>query len=182
MTMKLIVTAVCLSALASGPSLAADGPQSPDLAKRLVSAMTARQLDAIAAADPAEPGRYIAALAFPGVQLLVVSAPHPAAEYLKLQLTKRQFREVYGLLQNGVNVERFFFHDMGCDGLQPAADIVDVLYEGTKHTRFDGKWDVQSMSAEAYAQKVRQTDEQYARALTVLLEAVNRLPVPTAPN
>lgn len=179
--MRMILTAVCLSALVSGPTSAqSDAAKPADLAKRLVSAMSARQLDAIAATDPDEPGRFIAALAFPDVQLLVVSSRHRSVDYLKQQLAKRQFREVYGILQEGAEADRLFFHDMGCDGLQPAGETVDVVYEGSaRQTRFDGKWEEQSLSEEAYAARLVKAEEKYGHALIVLLEAVNRLPILT---
>ncbi len=57
---------------------AADSASAP-LAAQLTAAMTSHKLDAIAARDPQAPDRYIAALVFPGSQLLVVAAPYPAA-------------------------------------------------------------------------------------------------------
>jgi hypothetical protein len=45
--------------------------------------------------------------------------------------------------------------------------------------RFDGKFEEQSLTAEAYGQKQKDADEKYSRMLTVLLEAVKKIPVPT---
>lgn len=179
--MRVMLMAVCLAAQVSGsPAAQTNGAKSPDLAKRLVSAMTARQLDAIAAPDPDEPGRFIAALAFPDVQLLVVSAKNQAAEYLKQQLAKRQFREVYVVLQEGEAPSRLFFQDMGCDGVQSGGENVDVFYEGKeRRTLFDGKWEDQSLSEEEYTGRLTDADVKYSRALMVLFEAVKRIPVTT---
>ena len=179
--MNVSLTAVYLSALLCGTAAAqSDGSRSPDLAKQLVSAMTSRHLDGIAAADPDEPGRFIAALAFPDVQLLVVSSRHQSVDYLRQEVAKRQFRDVYGILQEGADAERLFFYDMGCDGLQSGGENVDVLFEGKdQQTRFDGKWEAQSLSEAAYALRLTQAEEKYERALRVLLDAVKRLPVLT---
>lgn len=179
--MNVSLTAVCLLALVCGSAAAqSDGSRSQDLARQLVSAMTSRHLDAIATADPDEPGRFIAALAFPDVQLLVVSSRHRSVDYLKQQIAKREFREVYGILQEGAEAERLFFYDMGCDGLQSSGENVDVLFEGKdQQTRFDGKWQAQSLSEAAYTLKLKQAEENYDRALRVLLDAVKRLPVLT---
>jgi hypothetical protein len=179
--MRAILAAICLSALVSGPSAAqSNSSRSQDLAKQLVSAMASRHLDAIAAADPAEPGRFIAALAFPDVQLLVVSSRHPSVDYLKQQIAKRLFRDVYGILHEGPDADRTFFLDMGCDGIQTGGENVDVLYQGrSQQTRFDGKWEAQSLSEAEYTLRLTQAEGQYERTLTVLLDAVKRLPVLT---
>ena len=176
--MRLVVSAVvCLGVLA-GPAGAQTETKSAQLVKQLVSAMSARQLDAIAALDPDEPGRFVAALAFPEVQLLAVSSRHRAAEYITLQIGKKQFREVYGMLQEGPASTRLVVHDLGCDGIVPGG--VDILYEGTNEkTLFDGKWADQSLTEAAYLEKQREADDKYSRVLTILLDAVRKIPVPT---
>jgi hypothetical protein len=143
--------------------------------------MAARQLDAIAAADPAEPGRFIAAIVFPDVQMLLVSSRHESADYLAHQIAQRQFRDVYSALHGGPAAGRHFFHDMGCDGLLAAAEDADIHYEGAdRQTIFDGNWEAQSLTEAAYAERHKAADERYSRALTVLLEAVKRLAGPSS--
>lgn len=172
--------ALCIS-LGPGILTHSSAPaESGTVAKDLVTALSARQMDAIAMADPDEPGRFIAALVFPGVQMLVVSARHPMPALAQQQVAKRQFREVYSTLQEGAGVGRWFFHDMECNGLAGTADGADVFYEGTDgRTIFDGKWDTQSMTEAAYIEKHKVAEEQYNRALTLLLAATKRLPVGT---
>ena len=176
--MKLVLSAAVCLALVAGTAHAQTETKSAQLVKQLVSAMTARQLDAIATADPDEPGRFIAALAFPEVQLLAVSSRHRAADYIALQISKKQFREVYVMLQEGTASTRFVVHDMGCDGIVP--DGVDIFYEGANEKMMlDGKWAEQSLTEAAYLEKQKAADEKYSRLLTVLLDAVKKLPVPT---
>jgi hypothetical protein len=169
--------AVCISL---GPGIfthASPPPESGTVAKDLVAALSARQMDTIATPDPDEPGRFVAALVFPGVQMLVVSARHPMPDLATHQIAKRQFREVYSTLQEGPGVGRWFFHDMECNGLAGTADGADVFYEGTDgRTIFDGKWDTQSLTEAAYTEKHRLAEAQYNRALTLLLAATKRLP------
>jgi hypothetical protein len=149
-------------------------PESSTLVKQLVTAMSALKLEAIAAKDPADPSRIIAALAFPDVQLLVMSSQHKSLDYLHLQLGKREFREVYRALQQGVPASRIFFHDIGCDGLV-SSDYVDIFYEGpTQRTIFDGHWEAQSLTEAEYLEKRKEAEEKYAHALSVLLDAVRR--------
>lgn len=178
--MRLAVAVGVCVALMGGAARAQTDTKSAELTKQLVSAMTARQLDAIAVADPDEPGRFIAALVYPEVQTMAVSARHKAADYLTLQISKKQFQDVYILLQQGGASGRFMVHDMGSDGLVPSTDNVDTFYEGLHDkVMFDGKWDAQSLTMAAYAAKQKDADEKYSRMLTVLLEAVKKIPVPT---
>lgn len=177
---RAVLVALCVTAMAATSAAQTETTRSAQLAKQLVSAMTARQLDAIAAPDPDEPGRFIAALAFPEVQLLVVSSRTRAADYVTLQISKKQFREVYVLLQEGTAASRLMMHDMGCDGLVAGGDNLDIFYEGlTDKTLFDGKWEAQALTEAAYLAKQKDADEKYSRLLTVLLDAVKKLPVPT---
>ena len=169
--------AVCL-AVVSGPIRAQTETTSAQLTKQLVSAMTARQLDAIAVADPDEPGRFIAALVYPDVQLLAVSARHKAADYLALQISKKQFQEVYVLLAQGTG--RLMVHDMGSDGIVPSADNIDIFYDGpSDKTTFDGKWEAQSLTEAVYRAKQKDADAKYSRMLMILLDAAKKIPVPT---
>jgi hypothetical protein len=178
--MRLALSMIVCLALVSGIASGQTEPRSAQLAKQLVSAMTARQLDAIAAPDPDEPGRFIAALAFPEVQLLAVSSRHKAADYLALQISKKQFREVYVLLQESSAATRLMVHDMGCDGLVADGNNVDTFYEGANERMlFDGKWEAQSLTEATYTAKQKAADEKYSRLLTVLLDAVKKIPVPT---
>lgn len=178
--MRLALSIVVCLALVSGTASGQTEPRSAQLAKQLVSAMAARQLDAIAAVDPDEPGRFIAALAFPEVQLLAVSSRHKAADYLALQISKKQFREVYVLLQESTAATRLMVQDMGCDGFVADANNVDTFYEGTdEKMRFDSKWEAQSLTDATYTAKHKAADEKYSRLLTILLDAVKKIPVPT---
>lgn len=174
------IVAYCL--IASMPAARAFNdpePKSAALAKQLVTAMSARQIEAMAAVDPAEPTRIIAALAFPGVQLLVMSSEHKSFDYLKLQIEKRQFRDVYDALQHGVPASRLFFHDIGCDGFLPG-EYIDLFYEGaSKRTMFDGNYMAQSLTEVEYAEKRKIAEEKYVHSLTVLLEAIKKVPIAT---
>lgn len=161
------------------PAVAQDtrSATSPVLVKQLVTAMAARQLDTLAAIDPDEPGRLLGALVA-GDQLMVISTRHKAAAYLELQVGKRQFREVYMSLQDGIPEGRLFFHDLGCDGFGSGG--LDLFYEGaTGRTLLDGNWMAQGLSELEYADKRRLAEEHYVRVLTTLLEAVKKLPIIT---
>jgi hypothetical protein len=156
-------------------ALRAGDARSTPAAKQLASLMTERKLDSFAARDPQDADRFVAALLFPGVQLLLVSAQSPSAAALDALLASRNYREVYAALQQPASAaSRIFFIDMGCDGLQEDGGNVDVMYEGgTSQTLFDGNPDKQKLSRSAYAEKLARADEQYARLLTALVASIN---------
>ena len=175
------LVAVALVTTMAVPS--AQQPQdSSALVKQLVSAMAARQLDVVAAIDPDEPGRFLGAMVFPGVQMMVTSTRHKQPEYVTEQLGKRQFRTVYDALQYGLPAGRLLFHDLGCDGFKAGGDSIDLYYEDANtRTLLDGNYLAQGMTEEQYAQKQRDAEAKYVRSLTILLDAVKKLPIITVP-
>jgi hypothetical protein len=173
-----LTVALCLVALPTPAAARQTRPEtSPVLVKQLVTMMAARQVDAVATVDPDEPGRLIGALIV-GDQLMVISSRHKASEYLELQIGKRQFRDVYMSLQDGIAEGRLFFHDLGCDGF--GSGDLDIFYEGAKgRTLLDGNWLAQGITEPEYAEKRRGAEEKYVKALTALIEAARKLPIIT---
>jgi hypothetical protein len=170
-----VLSALLLLAASAGAAPVEKG--SPALVRQLVSAMAARQMDVIAVPDRAEPGRFIAAIVFPDVQLLVVSSRHESADAIMKQIASGQFRDVYIALNNGPAEGRILIHDMGCDGVREDGGEADIFYEGPEgRTVFDGNWAAQSLTEAAYLKKQDQADDRYSRALAVLLDAVRRIP------
>jgi len=108
---------LAISALAAAPLQSSDVTSSGSVTE-LVKALGARQMTAIAAKHPSEPGRYIAAMHFPGVQLLVISARTQSPEYIEARLTAGAYADVYAALQQGIPESKLFIHDMGGDGLR----------------------------------------------------------------
>lgn len=157
---------------------------SPSLAKRLTMVMANNGLEAIAARDPREPTRVIAALAFPGSQLLVVSGPYPDLASLDQVLANRQYRDVYSVLQQpSITAGKVFFQDLGCDGLRTGDDgSVDILYEnGKTQTVFNGDWKSQRLTQTVYEKRLQDADARYAQLLTDLLSALQNVHHPQQP-
>jgi hypothetical protein len=152
----------------------AEESRSADAVKQLTSLMAERQLDAMAAPDPANPGQFVAALLIPGVQLLVVAAQYPAPQDLQSLLAQRNYHDVYTALHQPVTLQsRLFFVDAGCDGLHTGTDLVDVMYEkGVTQTLFDGDWKKGGLSESAYMKKVQDSDAGYSRLVTLLLDGL----------
>ena len=169
---------LCLALLPALPA-AGQAPASADLAKQLVTTLSAAGLDAIAARDPDHPERLVAALAFPGSQLLVVAAPYKEDSTIYALMANKMYRDVYSALQQpSITTGKLFFQDLGCNGLQPGSDgSVDVMYEnGKTQTIFDGNWKKQKLSQAAYQERTRAADEQYAHLLRALLAAAQKGP------
>lgn len=157
-----------------GSALRAGDSRSTPAARQLASLMTERKLEAFAARDPQTPDRFVAALLFPGVQLLLVSAQSPASAELDALLASRNYRDVYAALQQPASAaSRVFFIDAGCDGLQEDGENVDVMYErGTSQVLFDGKPEKQKLSRAAYSEKLAQSDERYGQLLAALAASI----------
>lgn len=140
-------------------------------AKELSLALDAAKLDAIAAADPANPGTFVAAMYIPGAQLLVVSAKYSAPTLLVDRITKKDYRDAYMDLQSAsVAGTRVFIQDMLADGLVAKPDGPgDVFEDGTKTVTFDGQWKKAKMTEDDYMKAFAAADEKYARILNLLI-------------
>ncbi len=171
-----VVAVVVFGGIWAGQPLAASAQEmrSAALARELTSLMTAAKLDAIALQDPAAPDRFIAAMLFPEVQLLMVTAGHPSPDYVKWQIEQKQYKDVYALLQqSGLIDTRVFFQDLGADGLpQSGNDTADVMYVRGVQTLFDRAAKNGGGSKDVYAKKLREADAQYSRLLQLAIDAL----------
>ena len=164
--------------LAPSRSSGAQDSESSRVAKQLVAALDAAKADSIAAKDSTRAGTYIAALYFPGTQLLVISAQYAAPALLDQKLAKKDYRDVYldlyGAPMPGTKV---FIEDFGVDGFKakPDTDTAPDGYEtGGKRMAFDGNWKEQKLSESEYQQAFTAADGAYAKMLTALLESLTK--------
>jgi hypothetical protein len=171
----------CLAA-AFAMSLAAPAlgqeSKSSGIAKELVAALDAAKLDSIAAPDPAQPDVYVAALYFPGIQLLTVSAKYSVPTLLKEKLAKKDYREIY-LDLNGASIpaSKVFVEDHGADGLRAKRSEnqpFDSYEAAGKRIAFDGNPGRQKLSEEEYMKTFSAADEVYSHMLTALLAQLKK--------
>jgi len=168
---------IALSVLAFGPvvptSAAAQESKSTAVAKELTHALDAAKMDSIAAPDPADPTAFVAALYFPGSQLLVVMAKYSAPSLLVTKIGTKEYRDVYIDLQSAsVAGTKVFVQDQLANGLavKPSDDgAADVWEAATKATSFDGEWKKAKMSEADYLRAFAEADQRYAEMLTLLL-------------
>lgn len=162
---------------------AANAPAPDSLSAGPVATLTAllndHKLDAIAARDPDQPGHVVAALYFPGSQLLVVSAPYPVAALLDKRLAEGKYRDVYLDVQSPAShAGHFFVVDLLADGLRRVCDrdqpFDSTFTNGEKGVSFDGNWAAQQLTETAYNARFREDDARYARILAALAGAFVR--------
>jgi hypothetical protein len=164
--------AVAVGIAVTARPAAAQASKSAAAAKELVQALEAAKLDSIAAADPSEPDTFVAALYFPGAQILVVSARYAAPPLLVDKIASKSFRDIYiDLNSASVAGTKVFVIDQGIDGLvaRPENDQAADTYEnGSTTVAFDGDWRKAKMSEEDYMKAFATADERYARILALL--------------
>jgi hypothetical protein len=144
--------------------------KSASAVKELTQALEAAKLDSIAAADPSDPGTFVAALYLAGSQLLVVSAKYAAPALLTAKIKTKEYRDVYIDLSSAfVAGSKVFIIDQNCDGLiAKPNDGAPDSWEGAKPVSFDGEWKKAKMSEEEYMKAFATADERYTRALALL--------------
>jgi hypothetical protein len=166
-----LLTIAVGAAAAVQPAVAQES-KSAAAAKELVQALDASKLEAIAAADPSDPGTFVAALYFPGSQILVVSAKYAAPPLLKAKIASKDFRDIYiDLNSASVAGTKVFVIDQGVDGLvaKPGGDQAADTYENGKTTlAFDGDYRKAKMSEDEYMKAFASADERYAKILALL--------------
>jgi hypothetical protein len=175
----LLRTAVLVLLAASPPLRAAAADQdskSSPAAKELIQALEAAKLENIAAADPADPGAFVAALYIPGTQLLVVSAKYSAPPLMTERIASKDYMSVYVDLQSAsVRGSKVFVQDAGADGLRSKPDgdqAADTFEQGDKSVVFDGEPKKAKMSEADYSKAYSDADERYAKMLSTLAAQV----------
>lgn len=158
--------------------VSAQESKSAPIAKQLVQLLDAAKLEAIATADPATPGSFVAAMYIPGSELLVVSAKYSAPPLLVDRINAKDYQAVYVDLQSAsVRGTKVFIQDQGADGLvaKPSGDAAaDSCDEDTKSVSFDGDWKKAKISEADYTKAFSDADDRYAKMLSMLLAQVKK--------
>lgn len=164
--------AVLLLFAAAVPVAKGQESKSAVVAKQLTQALEAAKLDGIAAADPAVPGTFVAALYIQGTQLLVVSAKYSAPLLLVDKIGKKDYRDVYiDLSSASMAGTKIFIQDQSADGLlsKPEGDnLADSWEESSKTIEFDGAKKAK-MSEPDYTKTFGDADARYTKMLSLLL-------------
>jgi hypothetical protein len=173
----LFLLVLLLLALASTPLRAQDS-QSATLAKELVSLLDQMKLESIAARET-QPDGYVAALYYPGMQLLVVAAKYKEPVLLNERIAKKEYRETYiDLNSAGLPKSKCLFMDLGADGLKAKRDEGKPFdtFENTsgKEIAFNSDWKAQKLSEEEYMKAFADADARYAKILQALIAQLKK--------
>jgi hypothetical protein len=145
---------------------------SSDPAAELVRLMNERKMTAVSAPDPADEGRFVAAM-LAGQQLLVISARYSAPALLRERIVKNEHQQVYGDLHGaGDRQGRVFVIDSGADGLNLARESNDVCWrDGETQTIFNMDWKGQKLKEADYRRTYEADDKAYTAMLMTLIGA-----------
>jgi hypothetical protein len=165
-----VVAAAVLCLPAAGR---AEELKTADLAKQLAQLLDAKKLDSIAAADTQNPETFMAALYFPGTQLLVVSAKYSVPSLLTELLARKDYRGVYvELTSASVAGSKLFVMDAYANGLavKPVGgQPPDSVENGATQTTFDGAWKKAKITEADYMKAFTAAEAAYAHVLQVLI-------------
>ncbi len=155
---------------------AAQYVKSGDLAKQLTQLLDSRKVADVALADVQNPGTFVAALYFPGTQLLVVSAKYAAPQMLTELLARKDFKGVYvELTSASVQSSKLLVMDAYANGLtpKPSGDQPpDSVDRGGAESRFDGGWKKAKMTEADYMKSFGEADAAYIKLLQLLINHV----------
>ena len=167
-------------ALVLVPSLARAQPpvsKSAPLAGELVKLLDSMKLDAVAGARGAN-DEYVAAMYFPGSQLVVVNAKTTVPDRMKYLILQRSYKDLYVELNGAVDqASKVFISDLGANGLQfkreknQPFDTVDAT---GKTIPFDGDWRKAKLSEQEYTTLYTTHDEQYSKMLQALIDTLKK--------
>lgn len=127
----------------------------------------------IAAEDPKDATRFVAAMVLPDVQILLISAGYGSPVLLRERVLTRKYQDAYlDLHSASLPTGKIVIDDLLADGLMPkppkgaAAD--SATFDGRAVT-FDGQWRKAKLKEEEYTGAFAKAEEEYARLLGLLV-------------
>ena len=172
-----VPTAMAVLLLVPGLAFAqAPASKSAPLASELVKLLDSMKLDAVAGSRGVN--EYVAAMYFPGSQLVVVNATTSVPDRMKYLILQKSYKDLYVELNGAVDqASKTFISDLGANGLQfkreknQPFDTVDVT---GKTTAFDGDWRKAKMSEQEYTKIYVTHDEAYSQMLQALIDTLKK--------
>ncbi len=133
----------------------------------------------MAAANPEDPDRFVAAMLIPGVQLVVVAAEYSVPVLLRERLLTGKYQDAYMDLSTATDRKtRLTIEDIQADGLafKPPKGVAsgDLIVRSGEELRLDGQWRKKRMKEEDYQAAFDQAREDYVRIINLLLEQAKK--------
>lgn len=152
--------------------------KSAAVAKELSQRLDQAKLQHIAARDPEDPNRFIAAMYFPGMQIVAVSGKYSVPVLLNEKLMAKKYQDVYIDLSSASERDsRITIEDLRCDGLPVARKKDapnDAWEQGASRVVFDFDWKKQKLTEKDFFEKLNAADAAYTRILGILLEEAKK--------
>ena len=183
MIARLLVVAALVAFVAIDAVAQTPAATSAAKAKEVMALMTSKKIEALAVREPDTTDRFVAVMAVPNVQLLVVTAQYSRPTDIEYYIYQKEHVNAYRNLKTGsLASNRFFIEDQLGDGLVavPAKNALpDAVTVDTKQQMFDGPADPKKrndtrMAADLYSKSFAEMDERYAKALDSLLVALKK--------
>jgi hypothetical protein len=178
---RLTVTLVLGSVVAMAPHLRAKdeaASKSGPLAAALSKQLGAEKVQYIAARDPGEEGRWVAAMHLAGVQISVISAKYAAPELLREKMLSSKYQDIYvDLSSASERASRVMIDDLQGNGIvrsKPKNPPFDVYEAGGKKVTFDFDWRKQKITQEEFFKTLETADDHYARLLGLLMDEAKK--------
>lgn len=157
---------------------AAQDSKSGPLAQELTTLLANQKRDAVAARLGAE--EFVAALYYPGTQLLVIKGNYTAPALIFEKIVSKNYKDAYlDLATASVPASKIMIEDMKGDGLRVVRgnknDPFDIVTTGTQAAvHFDGEYKKRKMSQEDYMKAFADADAAYERMLTALVAELKK--------
>jgi hypothetical protein len=155
--------------------VSAQNSKSVALAKELTTILDSAKLDSMAARELGSEDGFVAALYYPGSQLLVIAATYSAPALMKEKIILKQYKDVYLDLNSATSpASRRVIEDLKADGLYATRtssnEPFDFYTKGTSpRVKFDGEWKKQKITQDDYMKVFTEADAEYTQMLQALL-------------
>jgi hypothetical protein len=177
--MKRSLLLAAIAVLCFYPALAraqAPASKSAPLASELVKLLDSMKLDSVAGSRSAN--EYVAAMYFPGSQLVVVNAKTSVPDRMKYLILQKSYKDLYVELNGTVDQSsKVFVSDLGANGLQFKREKnqpFDTVDSAGKTTALDGDWRKAKLSEQEYTKIYIAQDEAYSQMLQALIDTLKK--------
>jgi len=165
---------VLASLLLAPSTLLAQDSRSTPVAGELTRLLDEMKLDAVAARHGAD--RFVAALYFPGSQLLVVGAKYSAPDRINYLIGAKQYRDAYADLSSASEqATKVFVMDLGANGLKfrrENNEPFDTVDSAGGSVAFNGQRG--KLSEDDYRKAFASSDEEYSSMLQALVASLKK--------
>ena len=164
-----------LAPASAAPAQQASGTATP--VKELATLLAAKSPGAgprfIAAEDPTDKSRFVAAMLLPDLQLLVVAAAYETPVLLRERVLTGKYRDAYQDLQAAsIPDGKVVIEDVRADGLviKPGkGQAADQATIADKTVAFDGQWRKARLKEDEYTAAFADAEQRYERLLGLLI-------------